>query len=264
MRYILIWLLAVSIAACTPSKLEKTALTPSERALVRGAVDDVARGDSTSLSNKVPPELAAKLAPVLGKMREQLPVSPLELSFLNANWTLSGGGRSTDAVYSVKGKSGWALVEANTQTSNGRTMLTAIYIQRTPADPEKVNSFSLREARPAGWAMLVAMAAALAITIAGIFRVWRSGQFRRRWLWTIGAVIGVTVLRMNWTTGEFSFQPIYFQLFSVGAAKQPIFAPWILAVSVPMVALIALFRRGKSVASGAEPMPDAGQLSDEG
>ena len=150
MRYILIWLLAVPIAACTPSKLEKTALTPSERALVRGAVDDVARGDSTSLSNKVPPELAAKLAPVLGKMREQLPASPLELSFLNANWTLSGGGRSTDAVYSVKGKSGWALVEANTQTSNGRTMLTAIYIQRTPADPEKVNSFSLREARPAG------------------------------------------------------------------------------------------------------------------
>lgn len=243
MRLIFIAVLALLVASCSASKLEESALTPQERSLVRGALQDVSRGDSSTLSKKVDPNLAPKIAPALGEMRAQLPPPPLEVSFANANWNLTGGTRTVNAIYQVEGRSAWALADVTLQTSSGRTTITGLYIQKVAGGPREANSFSLTKASAAGWAMLAAMLAAVGVTIAAIFRIWRSGQFSRRWLWTFGSLIGLTTLRMNWSSGEVSFQPISFQLLSVSAFKSPIYAPWILAVSVPIVALIALLRR---------------------
>lgn len=105
--------------------------------------------------------------------------------------------------------------------------------------------------------MLLAMIAAVAVTIVALVRIWRSGLFERRWLWTIGALIGITSLRMNWSTGVVSFQPLMIVLFSAGAFKQPIFAPWVLSVGLPVVAIIALLRRSPEVRGGAGGEADA-------
>jgi hypothetical protein len=240
----LVAILLTLLCACSPSKLVENALTPQERTTVQGAIDDLSRGDSASLAKKLPLELAPKIESAFGPMRQALPARPLELSLTNANWTTDGQTRSMKAVYQVKGASGWALVEASTVTAQGRTLLTGFYIQRTAGDPQQLNAFKLSSAGAGGLAMLAAMMAAVGITIAALIRIWRSGLFRHRWLWTIGALIGTTTLKMNWSTGAFDFQPISIQLFSASATKQPVFAPWVLGVSLPIIALIALFYRG--------------------
>jgi hypothetical protein len=160
------------------------------------------------------------------------------------NWISNGATRQAHVVYEVKGNAGWALVEASTATSQGRTLITSFYVTKTAVDPRKLNAFSLSNAGAGGWAMLAAMLAVATITIGALVRIWRSGRFDRRWLWTIGTLIGFTTVKYNWSTGETMFQPISFQILGLSAFKQPLYAPWMLGVSVPLVALIALFKQG--------------------
>ena len=244
MRLVLLIFLTAFVAACSPNKLEKTAMTPEERSLVRNALQDVTLNDTGKLAQKVPPELAPKLSQAMPAMRAALPEPPFDLSMANASWNMTGSVRRVHAIYELRGKNGWALVDTTMESSGGRTLLTGLYIQKTAGDPQRLSGFTLANAGPGGWVMLAAMAAAVALTIAALVKIWRSGMFRRRWLWTIGTLIGISIFRLNWTTGEWGFQLFYAQLFSVGAFKQPIYAPWILSVSIPVVAIVALFKRG--------------------
>lgn len=242
MRTALLALLTFVISACSPNSLIEKGLSLQERSVIRSAIDDISRGDGPALAKKMPPELAPKVPGALPQMQQGMPKSPLEVSVLNVNWTNSGGARTAHAVYQVHGASGWALVDATTQTDAKSTLLTGIYVQQIKGSPFDQNRFTLAAAGPAQLSMIGAMIAVVGITLAGLVRIWRSGLFGRRWLWTIGAFIGVMTLKLNWSTGEYAFQPISFQLFSVSASKQPIYEPWILGVSIPLVAAIALFR----------------------
>jgi hypothetical protein len=233
----------VAISACSPSSVIENSLNPQERTVIRGAVNDIARGDAVSLTRKVPRQLAPRIGAATEPMHDILPKPPLEVSLVNANWTSAGGARRLDALYEVHGQSGWALVEARTQTFESKTQLTGIYVQPVPDEPRKLNAFNLKSAAAPQFGILMSMAVAIAVTIAALFRIWRSGRFRRRWLWTIGALFGVTILRLNWSTGQLQFFPLQVQLFSASAIKTPIFAPWVLSVSIPLVAIIALLRR---------------------
>lgn len=246
MRSIFIAAILIVLGGCSPSSLIEKGLTPQERGVIRGAIDDITRGDGASLAKKMPPELASRIQPAMPRMREALPSPPLQISLTGANGTGGQGKRELEAVYEVHGKTGWALVQASTETSAGNTLLTSIYVQRTAGDPMKLNGFSLADAGVAKYAMLAAMIAAVAVTITALLRIWRSDAFERRWLWTIGTLVGVMSLKLNWTTGQFFFQPISFQIFSAGAVKSPVYAPWVMSLALPLVAIIALFRKGKA------------------
>jgi hypothetical protein len=252
MRNIFVALSLLFLVACSASDAVEKGLKPQERNVIRGAIDDVARGDTGALSQKMPAELAAKLRNVEPVMRNAMPTPPLKVTILNARWSITGQDRRANAIYQIEGRSGWALVEADTLTSAGKTMLTSFYVRRTPSRPSGLNSLSLQVIGVGHIVILGAMLAAVGVTIVALLRIWRSGSFNRRWLWTIGALLGITRLQMNWTTGEFLFLPFQVQIFSAGAIKSPIFAPWILSVSVPIVAIIVLLRHRKSSEIGSD------------
>ena len=241
----IVFAILIALVGCSPGKFPETLLTETERGLVRAAVDDVARGDAARLSSKVEPSIAAQIGDAMPAMQQALPRPPLELTPLNANVSLTGDVRVAEAVYQVKGKSGWALVEARMQTANGSSRLAGFFVQSVQTEPRRLNAFRLSDAGAA------AMLAAVAVTIAGVVRIWRSGLFARRWLWTLGALVGLTTLKMNWSTGEVAFHPVSFQIFSFSAFKQPLFEPWTLGVSLPLVALIALLKRRRQTREDA-------------
>ena len=248
MRTALLAFWMIFLVSCSPNQLEETALTQQERSLARGAVNDVARGDVASFEKKLPSAMRGHAQVAVRQMQAEMPPPPYKLTFSNAQWTASGGTRTAQAFYIVEGKDRWRLADIMMQSSGGQLNLIGFHLGRFPSDPKVATAFSLADAKPAGWMMLVAMAAAFGTTIAALVRIWRSGLFSRRWLWTIGTVIGVASVKLNWTTGEWAFQPLSIQFFSVSALKQPIYMPWVLGASLPVVALIVLIRRKRPVA----------------
>lgn len=242
MRFIIVALMAICAAGCTADRLERYASTPQERELIRAAIQNVAQNDASKLSLEVQPDIAPKIAGAMPAMRAALPEGPFKFSFQNGSWSASGNIRRLHAIYSVQGKNGWALVDVTAVTADGRTLLNGLYIQRLPGSPWSMNAFRLADRGASGWMMLVLMIGAGLTTIAAVVRIWRSGLFVRRWLWTIGSLISVTSLKLDWSTGGWFFQPFMFQFFGLGAVKQPIYGPWVLSVSLPVVAIIALMK----------------------
>ena len=257
MRTALTAMFLLVLTSCSISNTIEKGLTRQERAIIRGAAEDISHGDSAALARRMPPELSSKIPAAELAMNRAMPKPPLEITILNANWSITGPDRKATAVYQVRGQSGWALVEARTLTVRGRTSLTGIFVRPASSDAASLNRFSETKPGPTHLLMLLAMMAAVGVTVAALLRIWRTKLFKRRWLWTIGALIGVTTLRMNWSTGDFYFQPLFLQLFSAGAAKSPIYAPWTLSVGLPLIALIALLKHRGVTKDGARVEPDA-------
>ncbi|MDP2723704.1 MAG: hypothetical protein Q8O72_13190 [Bacteroidales bacterium] len=62
-------------------------------------------------------------------------------------------------------------------------------------------------------------------------------KIKFKWLWIIGILIAFVKFKLNWTTGEFGFRLISFQLFGAGFSKSGLVAPWIMTFSLPFVAI---------------------------
>ncbi|WP_143185833.1 hypothetical protein [Algoriphagus halophilus] len=60
---------------------------------------------------------------------------------------------------------------------------------------------------------------------------------KRKWLWIIGILFTFIKFKLNWTTSEFDFQLISFQLLGAGFSKSGLVAPWFLTFSVPVFAI---------------------------
>lgn len=248
MRPVLIFIVALVLAGCSGSRfVEGTVLSKQESQLFRQAVDDIAKGDFASFSGRSESTLVLQLKPIFPAMRRELPQGPLRLTCLGATKSIAGQESLAEAIYEVEGSESWATIRSTIRVSNGQPRIAGIYVQKSTVSARSMNEFRFKDGKSGGWLMLGAMAGSLAVTIAALIKIWRSGLFSRRWLWTMGTLIGLTTLRLNWTTGAWSFQPIAFQLFSVSALKWPVFEPWVLGLSIPVFAIIALLRRKGSV-----------------
>jgi hypothetical protein len=64
----------------------------------------------------------------------------------------------------------------------------------------------------------------------------------RKWPWVLFVALGFGQLAVNWTTGEWALNLLSVQVFSASATAAP-YGPWILAVSLPVGAIVFLLRR---------------------
>ena len=100
--------------------------------------------------------------------------------------------------------------------------------------------------------LLVFPLAALATSIAAIIRVWRSGLFMRRWLWTLGCLPGLSLLAIFWPSGRLSWQPFYVSLLPAGFMQiGPLPDSWRFTATLPILAIIVLLRRRRTVVEPA-------------
>ena len=112
--------------------------------------------------------------------------------------------------------------------------------------------FSLSDAGVGGVLLLTLPLAALAISLAAIVRVWRSGLFMRRWLWTLGCIPGLSLLSIFWPTGRLSWQPFYVSLLPVGFEQiGPLPDSWRFTATLPILAIIVLLRRRRTLVEPA-------------
>ena len=76
----------------------------------------------------------------------------------------------------------------------------------------------------------------------------------KKWLWIVAILLGVGALSVNWTTGQWNFQPAYVQLLSASATASP-YGPWVISVSVPLGAILFVLRRKELTARVVEETP---------
>lgn len=93
----------------------------------------------------------------------------------------------------------------------------------------------------------------------------RTRNLRRKWLWVIAILVGLPKFSINWTTGEiggfittagggFQIHPSL-QLLGIGYNRFGEYGPWFVSLSLPLGALIFLWRRRKLTRPKEAPAP---------
>jgi hypothetical protein len=98
------------------------------------------------------------------------------------------------------------------------------------------NDFDQVEITPAHLLIVLYSLLSVGVTVLAIVLCLRS-SFRRKWLWILGFLVSFPTVCFNWTTTEISFELIRFTLLGFAFSRHPLFAPWTLCTTIPIVSI---------------------------
>lgn len=158
-------------------------------------------------------------------------------------WTVSGGGwRRSRLVYALDdGPRSGIITIFLARATDGRRE-DGITWQPIGRPFDEATRFSLAAGGGAALLLLIPLGAC-AISIAAIVRVWRSGLFRRRWLWTLGCLPGPGLLTIAWPSGHVGLHLLFFSLLPAGFRQiGPVPDNWVFMATLPVLAVVVLLR----------------------
>lgn len=202
-----------------------------EAQLDRAAVGDGARATLAKMADALPTDTPTS-------------IDIAELQVRTVAWV--GKGTTRHIALSLQYRFGdkWFLVNARwRRPDTGPLLVEGLHITPLNASLQEINRFTLEGKSAVHYAVL-ALAVALPIfTLVVLVLCVRTPM--RRWrkaLWIVAILLGVTTLSLDWTTGALLWQPLRFLIGSAGFGKLPL-APAILQISLPLGAIVFLFRR---------------------
>jgi hypothetical protein len=139
----------------------------------------------------------------------------------------------------------WLLANATwRETASGDKIVEGMNVQPLAKSLQEINSFQLKGKGIANYAILVLAVAMPLFCIAALVACIRTPMPRKRKiLWCLGILVGFGRVGVDWTSGAISVNPLYLQFLSAGWLRWGPFAPHQISVSVPLFAMLFLWRR---------------------
>jgi len=128
----------------------------------------------------------------------------------------------------------WLLAQASVSKQNDSLSITSFYFQVTEKSLREVNKFTLRGKQLKHYLILLLAILNPLISIFTLIVCIRTPKMKRKVLWCILILIGIMILKINWTTGELNFNPLYLSLLSAGATASSPYSPWVITISIPL------------------------------
>jgi hypothetical protein len=205
--------------------------------LVRGEVDSAAARLVPELQT---PEARAQLALVAEELRDRNVDS---LAVIGVQVNNLPDVRHVNIEYELGDARGWLITNVAVRETGTQWAVEGVRAQQTTSSLKELNRFRLAGQSPARYLWILLMIVAAAVSVAAAVIVARTRGMPKRWWWVLVALVGVGQFALNWTTGQWEFRPIQFQLLAAGYTKSGPVAPWVLSFSLPIGAVVALWRR---------------------
>lgn len=194
------------------------------------------------------PDLHDELVAMAGLIPAQDPTS---VKVVGADTFKSPDVYKSNITFEYQFSEKWLLANVAIQNKGGISTITGFNVRNLPDSLENLNKFMLADKSMLQYAVLAGIILIPLFTLYALVLCARTRIPKRKWLWIIFILFGIGKFAVNWTTGQWGFMPLSFQLFSAGAFA-PLYGAWTLSLSLPLGAIWFLLRR-KSF-SGAASM----------
>lgn len=207
--------------------------------LVRvGRIDDAANMLDSGVRTADTPDGLAQIQQILNQGE------PVNIEVVGINWVMQEGRTRSYLTYQIQFPKSWALASVIVDKAGSELFLLGIQLNPLEASLGEINAFTLTGKSLLHYLFLAIVIFIPLFLIYTVVLIIRS-NVRRKWLWILFVFLGICQFSLNWTTGEFGFQPIYFHVPSVGLYRPGLYAPWFLFASLPIGAIIFLIKRKK-------------------
>jgi hypothetical protein len=131
------------------------------------------------------------------------------------------------------------------RTDGSNVVVKGMHLERIPDSLQHINAFSLAGKGALHYLILAAALLVVSFTIVSFVVCLRTPGLRRKWLWALFTLVGVTGVTINWTTGRILFVTESMHLLGAGAVASSPYSPWLLTVSFPLGAVLFFAKRSR-------------------
>jgi hypothetical protein len=222
---------------------------PAVDATTAQVFDDLRLGKISAVQARLTPEAKAVVTPAqLQAVRAFAPPSaPLDRRAINLSMFLAASGpQTTEVVYELRYPGEGVLYSVRLKRPTGTAAWAVEYLDLKRASNADLarNGLSPIGKPPLQWLFLLMTALAPALMLFALVAVLRGPKMKLKWLWAIIAFAGLGMAQMNWSTGQWNFNILSVQLIGAGMTRSGFlgFYPWLLKFTVPVGAVVALWR----------------------
>jgi hypothetical protein len=238
-------LIALSVFGCGRSDVVQKFAPADDQALARGYIQQLRDHQFYKIEAAMDPSLAATLEDkTLEEMADAFPAGdPVGVTLVGANSVHGPDWSTINLTYEFQFRDAWVLSNVALKKQAGNTTIVGFHVYSEPQSLDAQNRFTLRGKSVGQYAILAAA------VIVPLFILWtlvlclRTNFIGRKWPWVVFILFGVGKLAMNWTTGAWAVAFTYVQVLGAGAFALPP-GPWTISVSIPLGAIVFLWRRG--------------------
>jgi hypothetical protein len=154
--------------------------------------------------------------------------------------------------YEFPGK--WLLVYVRIRRQEDESKILAFQVKSIPDSLENINKFTLTHKGHWQYFVLALAVVAFSLSLYAFVLCLRNEKGRLKWLWAVFVLTGIVRFGVNWTTGETVLTPLAIHLPCASATAVP-YGPWLVAVFVPLGAILYLVRmeRMRSLPQSSAP-----------
>lgn len=237
-------LILVISSGCNPASQIKKFTPPEDEYIATNYIAELRQGKFDRILNDFDPILKSALTQnVLTEMQQSIPSQdPISIKVIGAYQIREPNLYKINLSFEYQFPSEWLLINVATQKKNGVLTIVGFNIYPREDSLEHLNRFTLHGKSFLQYAMLAFAALVPALILVALILCFRTKIEKRKWLWIIFILIGLGKFTINWTSGQWSFSPIYILLFGSGAFAPP-YGEWSVSTSLPLGAILFLLHR---------------------
>ena len=238
------------LIGCTSPEIPRQAIPDDADSVSRAYLGLVIAGRTDSAARSILiPANAPNIRPVLEQLSTLLQGAILDsarvvgahtfrVSFPDAETR-----RRVRMSYEIRSANGWRLATVSSVDTAGALRIEGLRVDTLAAPLAELNAFTLAGKSPKHYLWLVGAVVASATCVGTAVLVAAARAMPRRWVWTVLSAFGVAKFSLDWTTGAVGIMPIAVQFLGAGYQRAPPVGPWIVSFSLPLFAMVALWRR---------------------
>jgi len=248
--------MAFTVVACSQEAMLERFASKDAQAAARARIEQLRSRDFDALEKDIDPTLRGPgLRSTLEKMAALIPAGqPSSVKLVGAHQFSGPDAHTTNLNFEYGFDNRWLLINVAMREKGGVTTLVGMHVSPIAGPLEEQSRFSLRDKTPTHYAVLASAVVVVLLTVYALIACIRTPMPRRKWAWILFILVGIGKLGVDWSTGEVSVMPLSVQIFSASAmAAFP--GPWMVAVSLPLGAIVFLLRRRRDFADNRPAMP---------
>lgn len=256
------WLAAASALAlvgCSAKGMVEKLAPKEEVAFARSYLDHLRKGELEAIQQYSGAALQVPDAPAkLAELARLFPGEPSSVELVGARIIDGPAAWHGALTFQYGFEQRWLLAALVLQRKDGHLTVEGLTVTPMRDSLQRIHAFTLEGKGPTHFLFAGVALAILAFTLATFVVCLRTRGLRKKALWALLVLVGVSAFQLDWTSGRLGFQPISIHLLGVGASRFE-YGPWILSFSLPVGAVIFLVKRARlrRQADAEPPAPGA-------
>jgi hypothetical protein len=246
LKYLTLLIAVVVLAGCSKEQMLQKFASPEDQTTARNYVSLLQQGRIDDIERAIDPSLeSSSIRNTLMSMAALIPPgTPLSVTLVGAFKNREPAFSTVNLTYEYQYPGKWLLINVALKKLGATETVIGFHVVPQAQSLEAQNRFTLQQKTPMQYIVLSLAVVVPMIILWALILCIRTKFKGRKWPWVLFILLGIGQLTVNWTTGHIGLVPLSVQLFGASASAAP-FGPWMVAVSIPLGAIMFLFMRSR-------------------